>query len=64
MCQTFERNTFAFVSNLEHVCILIGQYIFTQITQFLPQRQFRRLVVKYNDVPRAGRCLIGIICRF
>lgn len=27
----------------------IGQYVFTQITQFLPQRQFRRLVVKYDD---------------
>ena len=26
-----------------------GQYIFTQITQFLPQRQFRRIVDKYPD---------------
>jgi hypothetical protein len=27
----------------------IGAYVFTQITQFLPQRQFRRIVAKYND---------------
>lgn len=27
----------------------VGQYVFTQITEFLPQRQFRRLVEKYND---------------
>ena len=27
----------------------VGQYIFTQITSFLPQRQFRRIVQKYND---------------
>lgn len=26
-----------------------GQYIFTQITQFLPQRCFRRIVTKYDD---------------
>ncbi len=27
----------------------VGQYIFTQITSFLPQRQFRRIVQKYDD---------------
>lgn len=27
----------------------IGQYVFTQITQFLPQRYFRRIVAKYDD---------------
>ena len=27
----------------------IGAYVFTQITQFLPQRHFRRIVVKYDD---------------
>ena len=27
----------------------IGTYIFAQITSFLPQRQFRRIVSKYND---------------
>ena len=27
----------------------IGAYVFTQITQFLPQRQFRRIVAKYED---------------
>lgn len=27
----------------------VRQYIFTQITSFLPQRQFRRIVQKYND---------------
>jgi len=27
----------------------IGQYVFAQITQFLPQRQFRRFVAKYDD---------------
>ena len=27
----------------------IGAYVFTQITQFLPQRKFRRIVAKYND---------------
>ena len=30
----------------------IGAYVFTQITQFLPQRQFRRIVVKYDDRTR------------
>ena len=27
----------------------IGKFVFAQITQFLPQRQFRRIVAKYND---------------
>ena len=27
----------------------IGAYVFTQITRFLPQRQFRRIVAKYED---------------
>ena len=27
----------------------VGQYIFTQITLFLPQRKFRRIVSKYVD---------------
>ncbi|MBQ8463747.1 MAG: DUF4372 domain-containing protein, partial [Prevotella sp.] len=27
----------------------IGAYVFTQITQFLPLRQFRRIVAKYED---------------
>ena len=27
----------------------IGKFVFAQIVQFLPQRQFRRIVVKYND---------------
>jgi len=27
----------------------IGAYVFTQIIQFLPQRQFRRIVAKYED---------------
>ena len=27
----------------------IGKFVFAQITQFLPQRQFRRIVVKYDD---------------
>lgn len=27
----------------------IGQYVFAQITMFLPQRQFRRIVSKYHD---------------
>jgi len=27
----------------------IGAYVFTQITQFLPQRQFRSIVAKYED---------------
>lgn len=27
----------------------IGQYVFAQIAQFLPQRYFRRLVAKYDD---------------
>ena len=27
----------------------IGRYVFAQITQFLSQRQFNRIVVKYND---------------
>ena len=26
-----------------------GQYVFTQLTHFLPQRQFRRIVAKYPD---------------
>lgn len=26
-----------------------GQYVFAQITQFLPQRYFRRVVARYND---------------
>ena len=26
-----------------------GQYVFAQITLFLPQRQFRRIVSKYRD---------------
>ena len=30
----------------------IGQYVFAQITQFLPQRQFRRFVAKYDDHTR------------
>lgn len=30
----------------------IGQYVFTQITLFLPQRQFRRFVAKYDDHTR------------
>ena len=30
----------------------IGQYVFTQITQFLPQRQFRRILAKYDDKTR------------
>ena len=27
----------------------IGKFVFAQITEFLPQRQFRRIVAKYND---------------
>lgn len=27
----------------------IGRYVFSQITEFLPQRQFRRIVARYND---------------
>lgn len=27
----------------------IGHYVFTQITMFLPQRQFRRIVARYPD---------------
>lgn len=27
----------------------IGRYVFSQITEFLPQRQFRRIVAKYDD---------------
>ena len=27
----------------------IGKFVFAQIIQFLPQRQFRRIVTKYND---------------
>lgn len=27
----------------------IGKYVFAQITQFLPQRHFRRILTKYND---------------
>ena len=27
----------------------IGRYVFAQITQFFSQRQFNRIVVKYND---------------
>ena len=27
----------------------IGKFVFAQIVQFLPQRQFRRIVAKYND---------------
>lgn len=27
----------------------IGTFVFAQIVQFLPQRQFRRIVAKYND---------------
>ena len=27
----------------------IGRFIFSQITEFLPQRQFRRIVVRYDD---------------
>ena len=27
----------------------IGKFVFAQITEFLPQRQFRRIVTKYND---------------
>jgi len=27
----------------------IGKYVFAQITQFLPQRQFRRILAKYDD---------------
>ena len=27
----------------------LGQYIFVQITRFLPKRKFERLVEKYND---------------
>ena len=27
----------------------IGTFVFTQIVQFFPQRQFRRIVAKYND---------------
>ena len=27
----------------------IGKYVFAQITQFLPQRQFRRILAKYED---------------
>lgn len=27
----------------------IGKYVFAQIIQFLPQRQFRRILAKYND---------------
>jgi len=27
----------------------VGKYVFAQITQFLPQRQFRRILAKYND---------------
>ncbi len=30
----------------------IGQYVFAQIAQFLPQRHFRRIVAKYNDKTR------------
>ena len=29
-----------------------GQYVFTQITMFLPQRRFRRIVAKYDDRTR------------
>ncbi len=27
----------------------IGKFVFAQIIEFLPQRQFRRIVTKYND---------------
>ena len=27
----------------------IGKFVFAQITQFLPQRQFRRILAKYDD---------------
>jgi hypothetical protein len=27
----------------------IGKFVFAQITEFLPQRQFRRIVARYND---------------
>ena len=27
----------------------IGKFVFAQIAQFLPQRQFRRILAKYND---------------
>ncbi len=27
----------------------IGTFVFAQIVQFLPQRQFRRILAKYND---------------
>lgn len=27
----------------------VGKYVFAQITQFLPQRQFRRILAKYDD---------------
>lgn len=27
----------------------IGKFVFAQITEFLPQRQFRRIVAKFND---------------
>ena len=27
----------------------IGRYVFSQITEFLPQRQFRRIVARYDD---------------
>ena len=30
----------------------IGKYVFAQITRFLPQRQFRRIVIKYDDRTR------------
>ena len=30
----------------------IGKFVFAQITQFLPQRYFNRVVAKYNDRTR------------
>ena len=27
----------------------IGKFVFSQIIEFLPQRQFRRIVARYND---------------
>ena len=46
-CRTFEMLTFAPKRKTEHMNL--GQYIFVQITRFLPKRKFERLVEKYND---------------
>lgn len=48
---TFEMLTFA--SKLQNRAFMnLGQYIFVQITRFLPKRKFERLVEKYNDRTR------------